>query len=37
MAEIEWASINDAPVKEKFGGTVRVQTLGNRKAGRWPR
>ena len=27
MSEIEWASTEDAPVKEKFGGTVRVRTL----------
>ena len=27
MGEVEWASIEDAPVKEKFGGTVRVRTL----------
>ncbi len=27
MPEIEWARIEDAPVKEKFGGTVRVRTL----------
>jgi anti-sigma factor ChrR (cupin superfamily) len=27
MPEIEWASTEDAPVKEKFGGTVRVRTL----------
>jgi len=33
MAEIEWASINDAPVKEKFGGTVRVRTLWQQENG----
>jgi anti-sigma factor ChrR (cupin superfamily) len=27
MSDIEWASTEDAPVKEKFGGTVRVRTL----------
>jgi hypothetical protein len=27
MAEVEWALSSDAPVKEKFGGTVRVRTL----------
>lgn len=27
MAEIEWAKSEDAPVKEKFGGTFRVRTL----------
>ncbi len=27
MADIEWARVEDAPVKEKFGGTVRVRTL----------
>ena len=26
MAEVEWASLNDAPVKEKFGGTIRVRS-----------
>jgi anti-sigma factor ChrR (cupin superfamily) len=24
---IEWTSVDEAPVKEKFGGTVRVRTL----------
>jgi anti-sigma factor ChrR (cupin superfamily) len=27
MAEVEWAHTDDAPMKEKFGGTVRVRTL----------
>jgi hypothetical protein len=27
MSDIEWATTEDAPVKEKFGGTVRVRTL----------
>lgn len=27
MPEVEWARVEDAPVKEKFGGTVRVRTL----------
>src|ERR1043166_2623810 len=27
MSEIEWSEIASAPVKEKFGGTVRVRTL----------
>jgi hypothetical protein len=27
MAEIEWALAEDAPVKEKFGGAIRVRTL----------
>ena len=27
MAEIEWATTEDAPLKEKFGGTIRVRTL----------
>ena len=27
MSEIEWARTEDAPAKEKFGGTVRVRTL----------
>jgi len=27
MAEIEWAHFEDAPVKEKFGGAVKVRTL----------
>jgi hypothetical protein len=27
MPEIEWTRTEDAPVKEKFGGTVRVRTL----------
>lgn len=27
MPEIEWARVEDAPTKEKFGGTVRVRTL----------
>ncbi|MDQ2856744.1 MAG: cupin domain-containing protein [Acidobacteriota bacterium] len=25
--EVEWAWVEDAPVREKFGGTVRVRTL----------
>ena len=27
MAEVEWAHLEDAPVKEKFGGAVKVRTL----------
>ena len=27
MPEIEWALTEDAPVKEKFGGTIKVRTL----------
>jgi hypothetical protein len=27
MADVEWGSIEDAPAKEKFGGTIRVRTL----------
>jgi anti-sigma factor ChrR (cupin superfamily) len=27
MSEIEWASTADAPIKEKFGGSVRVRSL----------
>jgi anti-sigma factor ChrR (cupin superfamily) len=27
MSEIEWASTEDAHVKEVFGGTIRVRTL----------
>ena len=27
MAEVEWTDIAKAPVKEKFGGSVRVRTL----------
>ena len=27
MSQIEWATFEDAPVKEKFGGTIRVRTL----------
>src|SRR5437762_804296 len=27
MADVEWASIEDAPVKEKFGGSIRVRTI----------
>jgi hypothetical protein len=27
MAEVEWGSIEDAPVKEKFGGSIRVRTI----------
>ena len=27
MPEVEWVRVEDAPVKEKFGGTVRVRTL----------
>ena len=27
MAEIEWSRTEDAPVKEKFGGTIKVRTL----------
>jgi len=27
MADIEWALTEDAPVKEKFGGTIKVRTL----------
>jgi hypothetical protein len=24
MSDVEWARLEDAPVKEKFGGTIRV-------------
>ena len=27
MPEVEWARTEEAPVKEKFGGTIRVRTL----------
>ena len=27
MPEVEWALTQDAPVKEKFGGTIKVRTL----------
>lgn len=27
MAEVEWARVEDAEIKEKFGGTIRVRTL----------
>jgi ChrR Cupin-like domain len=27
MADVEWTTIENAHVKEKFGGTVRVRTL----------
>jgi len=27
MADVEWGQIDAAPVKEKFGGCVRVRTL----------
>ena len=27
MSKIEWAHSKDAPVKEKFGGTIQVRTL----------
>jgi hypothetical protein len=27
MSEIEWSEISSAPVKEKFGGSVRVRTM----------
>ena len=27
MSQIEWATFEDAPVKEKFGGTIRVRML----------
>ncbi len=27
MADIEWARTEDAPFKEKFGGTFTVRTL----------
>jgi anti-sigma factor ChrR (cupin superfamily) len=27
MTDVEWGSVEDAPVKEKFGGTVRVRTI----------
>ena len=27
MPDIEWALTEDAPVKEKFGGTIKVRTL----------
>jgi ChrR Cupin-like domain len=27
MPAVEWARLEDAPVKEKFGGSIRVRTL----------
>ena len=27
MADVEWANVASAPMKKKFGGTVRVRTL----------
>ena len=27
MQNVEWAHLEDVPVKEKFGGTIRVRTL----------
>jgi anti-sigma factor ChrR (cupin superfamily) len=33
MSEVEWASVDAAPVKEKFGGAVRVRTLWQASAG----
>jgi anti-sigma factor ChrR (cupin superfamily) len=27
MPDVEWARAEDAPVKEKFGGSIRVRTL----------
>src|SRR6266536_157544 len=27
MQDVEWARLEDAPVREKFGGTIRVRTL----------
>ncbi|HEY6118909.1 MAG TPA: cupin domain-containing protein [Pyrinomonadaceae bacterium] len=27
MADVEWANVASAPMKKKFGGTVRVSTL----------
>ena len=27
MSDVEWARVEDAPVKEKFGGGIRVRTL----------
>lgn len=33
MSDIEWASTEAAPLKEKFGGTVRVRTLWRSTAG----
>ena len=27
MPDVEWALTEDAPVKKKFGGTIRVRTL----------
>ncbi|HLA12116.1 MAG TPA: cupin domain-containing protein [Pyrinomonadaceae bacterium] len=27
MPEVEWTTVEEAPVKEKFGGAVRVRTL----------
>ncbi len=32
-AEIEWTHVDDAPLKEKFGGTVRVRTLWQSSSG----
>lgn len=33
MAEIEWTLLEDASVKEKFGGSVRVRTLWRGQSG----
>jgi hypothetical protein len=27
MSDVQWARLEDAPVKEKFGGTIRGRTL----------
>lgn len=33
MSKVEWAQTENAPCKEKFGGTVRVRTLWQSKSG----
>ena len=33
MAKIEWGHSDDAPVKEKFGGSVKVRTLWQKVGG----
>ena len=33
MPDIEWALTEDAPVKEKFGGTIKVRTLWQAQSG----
>ena len=33
MPEIEWTTVEEAPVKEKFGGAVRVRTLWRSESG----